>query len=89
MPDAVSDEELEALAMPADPDRPIDRDAVPFSFSTERPDAVCCPTGTCPSASSPVRGRVRRTLVGGIVLALLVINGVGLCVTSGFVELAW
>jgi len=40
-------------------------------------------------ASSPLRGRVRRALARGIVLALMVINGAGLCVTSGFVELAW
>jgi hypothetical protein len=85
---AVSDAELEALAMLADPDRPLDADAVPFSFSTGESGGLL-PDWYMPAAASPVRGRVRRTLVGGIVLALLVINGVGLCVTSGFVELAW
>ena len=82
----MSDRELEALAMQADPDRPLDPDAVPLSLSTDETDGLL-PDWYMPVASSPVRGRVRRTLAGGIVLALLVINGVGLCVTSGFVEL--
>ena len=82
----MSDRELEALAMQADPDRPLDPDAVPLSLSTEETNGLL-PDWYMPVASSPVRGRVRRTLAGGIVLALLVINGVGLCVTSGFVEL--
>ena len=84
----MSDHELEALAMQADPDRPLDPDAVPFSWTTDETGGVL-PDWYMPAPSSPVRGRVRRTVVGGIVLALLVINGAGLCVTSGFVELAW
>ena len=84
----MSDHELEALAMQADPDRPLDPDAVPFSWTTDETGGVL-PDWYMPAASSPVRGRVRRTVVGGIVLALLLINGAGLCVTSGFVELAW
>jgi hypothetical protein len=85
---AVSDHELEALAMRGDPDSPLDPDAVPFSLSTEETGGLL-PDWYMPVASSPVRGRVRRTLARGTVLALIVINGAGLCVTSGFVELAW
>jgi hypothetical protein len=72
--------------MLVDPDLPLDPDAVPFSA----PEAGgLLPDWYMPVASSRVRGRVRRTLARGIVLALLVVNGAGLCVTSGFVELAW
>ena len=74
--------------MRADPDQPLDPDAVPFSVPTDEAGGLL-PDWYMPVASSPVRGRVRRTVVGGIVVALLVINGVGLCVTSGFVEIAW
>lgn len=84
---AVSDDELEALAMAADPDSPLDPDAVPFSVATEEADGLL-PDWYMPVASSPVRSKGRRMMARGIVLALIVINGAGLCVTSGFVELA-
>lgn len=74
--------------MAADPDRPLDADAVPFSASTDETDGLL-PDWYMPGASTPVRGPVRRTLVGGLVVAFLLINGAGLCVTSGFVEVAW
>jgi hypothetical protein len=84
---AVPDHELEALAMLADPDSPLDPDALPFSVSADETGGLL-PDWYMPVAS-PVRGRVRRTVARGIVVALIVINGAGLCVTSGFVELAW
>ncbi len=34
-------------------------------------------------------GKARRLLLGGVVLALVVINGAGLCVTYGIPEIAW
>jgi hypothetical protein len=42
-----------------------------------------------PAATARVRGRARRGLIAGIVLALVVINSVGLCVTYGLAEIAW
>jgi hypothetical protein len=83
----VSDLELEALAMRADPNSPLDPDAVPFSVSAEGTGGPL-PDWYMPAAAA-VRGPVRRTVARGVVLALIVINGAGLCVTSGFVELAW
>jgi hypothetical protein len=42
-----------------------------------------------PAATGRARGRGRRGLIAGIVLALVVINSVGLCVTYGLAEIAW
>jgi hypothetical protein len=84
----VSDDELETLAMAADPDRPLDADAVPFAVPGDEPSGLL-PDWYMPVATAPVRGRVRRVVVGGVVAGLLAVNAVGLCVTSGFVELAW
>ena len=84
----VSDDELAALAMAADPDETIDPDAVPFSLNTDAAGGLL-PDWYMPAAASPVRGPVRRVLIGGIVLAALVVNAAGLCVTYGFPEIAW
>ena len=74
--------------MAAGSDQSVDADAVPISFSIDAAGGLL-PDWYMPAASSPVRGPVRRALIGGIVLALLVINSVGLCVTYGFAEIAW
>jgi hypothetical protein len=80
----VSDEELAAEALAADPDTVVADDAVPF----ERP------TGRLPDWYMPASGPIRRTtprVVGvvGIIAALVVVNGAGLCVTYGWPEIAW
>jgi hypothetical protein len=41
------------------------------------------------SITVSTRSRTRRGLIAGIVLALVVINSVGLCVTYGVAEIAW
>lgn len=84
----MSDDELGVLAMAADPDSPIDPDAVPISLGIDDEGGLL-PAWYMPAASSPVRGPVRRVVIGGIVLALLVVNAAGLCVTYGFPEIAW
>ena len=81
---ALDDDELTALALAADPDRPFDRDAVPIT----QPHGLL-PDWYMPAPMSVGRGSGRRWLLGAIVLALLVVNGAGLCVTYGFPEIAW
>ena len=83
----MGDDELAALALAADPDQPLSPDAVPF-----RPDGE--PAGLLPAWYMPVpmaraAGRRRRWVIGTITLALVVINGAGLCVTYGIAEIAW
>jgi len=82
----ITDEELAAEAMAADPNVPIDDDAEPFGG---RPDA-----GLLPEWYMPINGPMRRTLtrrivVVGIIVSLLIVNGAGLCVTYGLPEIAW
>ena len=50
--------------------------------------------GCLPAWYMPVDGPIRRTrsrrvVVIGIIVALLVVNGAGLCVTYGLPEIAW
>ena len=82
----ITDEELEAEALAADPNAPIDDDAEPFGGQQE--------AGLLPEWYMPVDGTIRRTrsrrvVVIGIIVALLVVNGAGLCVTYGLPEIAW
>jgi hypothetical protein len=80
----ITDEELAAEALAADPDVVVADDAVPFES----------PTGLLPDWYMPAPGPIRRTrprmvAVVGIIVALLIVNGVGLCVTYGLPEIAW
>ncbi len=82
----ITDEELEAEALAADPDAPVEHDAEPFGVTPE--------PGLLPAWYMPVNGPVRRTrsrriAVVGIIVSLLVVNGAGLCVTYGLPEIAW
>jgi hypothetical protein len=83
----IADDELTALALAADPDQPLDRDAVPISWQIE--DAALLPAWYMPTPTSTGSGPARRWLLGAIVLVLVVINGAGLCVTYGPPEIAW
>ena len=85
----VNDEELAAEAMAADPDVEVPDDAVPFSERTgEHPDGLL-PDWYMPAPRSFRRTRPRVVAVVGLVLALLLVNAAGLCVTSGWPEIAW
>ena len=84
--EVITDDELAALALAADPDQPVDPDAVPIQLTSgmsgQLPEWYMPPTST-------VRGSARRLLLGGLVVALVVINGAGLCITYGVPEIAW
>lgn len=84
----LDDDELTALALAADPDQPIDPDAVPFAFGDDASSGLL-PAWYMPSPASAGRGPWRRRVLGAMVLILVVINGAGLCVTYGFPEIAW
>lgn len=86
--DGILDDELTALALAADPDQPVDPDALPISLSTAATSGLL-PEWYMPASSSTRRGRAGRALLGALVLMLVMINAVGLCVTYGFPEIAW
>jgi hypothetical protein len=83
----ISDDELAALALAADPDQLADPDAVPIpqttpAMSGQLPEWYMPPMSTA-------RGTARRVLLGGLVVVLVLISGAGLCVTYGLPEIAW
>ncbi len=82
----ISDEELTALALAADPDAAVDDDAVPFAG-----DADDAPDGLLPAWYMPRprqrAGRSRRVVFAVFIGALILVNGVGLCVTYGLPEI--
>jgi hypothetical protein len=83
----LTDEELTALALAADPDAPLPDDAVPFGGPTGKG------IGLLPSwYMSPVvrsgRKRRYRIAVGAVVVAFVTIDLFGLCATYGPLVLA-
>ena len=85
----ISDDELAALALAADPDAPIAADAEPWPLPGDT--AGLLPSWYMPAAVRSARAARsgRRAVVALVVGALLVVSGAGLCVTSGFPEIAW
>jgi hypothetical protein len=86
--DGVTEDDLVALALAADPDQPLDPEAIPISSAFETPRGLL-PDWYMPTPMSVGRGRTRRWILGALALILVVINGAGLCVTYGFPEIAW
>jgi hypothetical protein len=80
--DAFTDAELTALALAADPDQPLDRDAVPWSISPVGADGAL-PLWYMPPAMARVGPRWRTPVVVTIVAAFILINALGLCITYG------
>jgi len=82
----ITDEELEAEALAADPDSPLAADAEPFGGA---PDSGLLPEWYMPIDGPVRRTRTRRIVVVGVIVSLVVVNGAGLCVTYGLPEIAW
>ena len=82
----ISDAELEALALAADPDAPLDPDAVPFD-PYGLGDGTLLPSWYMPVPHRSERSRRTTAVVALVVLAILVVNAVGLCVTYGHLEI--
>jgi hypothetical protein len=83
----ISDDELTALALAADPDAPIPDDAVPFCASVGLA-AELLPSWYMPPPSLR-RSRKRTIVFAGIVFSLLIIDVMGLCVTYGVPDPVW
>ncbi|HEY4376595.1 MAG TPA: hypothetical protein VGM93_05530 [Acidimicrobiales bacterium] len=89
--EAITDEELTALALAADPHAALAGDAVSLWDANGATDPGLLPdwymptTGTGPRT---VRSWKKRAVLWTIVIALLLINAAGLCVTYGRVVIA-
>ncbi len=80
----ISDDELTAEALAADPEQAIDDDAVPFGgdggFSL-------LPEWYMPPSGRPRHARIAAAIVLLIVGSLLLAEAFGLCLTSGRIEI--
>jgi len=86
-PELLSDEELAELAMAADPGAPLGPDAVPWNFGYGSARNLL-PDWYMPIPTARGRGRPTRVVVVSIVVSIVVICAFGLCITSGFLQLA-
>ena len=78
----LTDEELTALALAADPDAPLPHDAVPFSPDGTA-DGALLPGWYMPTPVRVARTRGRVVAAIAVVAGLVVINALGLCITYG------
>jgi hypothetical protein len=85
--DPITDEELTALALAADPDQPLDATAVPLAVYLAQVPGVL-PGWYMPPAMAACGNRWRTPVIVAIVLAFLMIEAWGLCSTYGQVVLA-
>jgi hypothetical protein len=82
-----SDDELTALALAADPEAPLDADALPWYFGygfAVNP----LPEWYMPRPMAARRGRGTTIVVASVVIGMVVVCAFGLCITSGFLQLA-
>jgi hypothetical protein len=77
-----TDAELTALALAADPDVPLDEDAVPLTSYGDQSGGGL-PEWYMPAVTARRGRRGRTAVVLAIVVAFLVIEAVGLCSTYG------
>jgi len=82
VPDVISDEELTALALAADPDQPLDADAVPLSvYLANSPGPL--PEWYMAPVMARHSGPRQRAVILSMVGAFLLIEAFGLCSTYG------
>jgi len=84
---ALSDEELTALALAADPDAPLSDDAVPIGIHLAQL-GCSLPLWYMPPAMSRGGRRWKAPVVLAVVSAFLLIDAMGLCNTYGILSLA-
>jgi hypothetical protein len=80
----LTDDELTAQALAADPDRPIDDDVPPWS-----PTATgLMPDWYMPASLPRHRGGWRAWVAVAVIVGLVAINAAGLCITYGHLVIA-
>lgn len=86
----LSDDELTVLALAADPCEQVGDDAVAVDLSGGRgAGAALLPDWYMPVPQVHGANRPRVMVFSVVVLSLLVLNGLGLCVTYGKIVIAW
>lgn len=81
--DLLSDEELTALALSAEPGAPLAADAIPIELYLGTAGAASLPAWYMAPPVARLRGRATRLVILALVTAFLVIEAFGLCSTYG------
>jgi len=84
---ALSEAELTELALAADPSAPISPDAVPIGQHLAQ-FALALPEWYMPPAMARSGPKWRIPVIGTIIAAFVIIEGLGLCNTYGLLSLA-
>ena len=79
--DGLTEDELTAQALAADPDEPLDEDARPFRMD-DAPDSVL-PSWYMPPVVAGRSTPARRAIALSIVGAAFLVNALGFCLTYG------
>ncbi len=82
----ISDEELAALALAADPDLPLGDGAMPFR-SLQNEGTPLLPDWYMPVSASRARRDWRSRVAISIAVGMVFINAFGICVTNGFPQI--
>ena len=77
-----TDGELTVLALAADPDQLVDSGAIPFTIDTAGGDQLL-PPWYMPAPMARTRNRRQTAIAVVVVVAFLLIEALGLCVTYG------
>lgn len=82
----ISDEELTALALAADPHPVLGPDATPW----QPPGAMSglLPDWYMPTPLTSRRGPAVKVAIGLVIASFILVNALGLCITYGFITLA-
>ena len=83
----LTEAELTALALAADPNAPLNEDAIPLSMHLAQ-FAGALPEWYMPAAMARNGSRWRVPVIGTIVAAFVLIEGLGLCNTYGILSFA-
>lgn len=84
----ISDAELEAQALAADPDAPLDSHAVSIWSMNNDGASSPLPEWYMPAAMAGIGSRWRRRVAIALIVAFVLLYAYGLCSTYGRVEFA-
>ena len=84
----ITDDELTALALAADPNAPLAADAVPLRLLNAEGEPLL-PEWYMPASAGRVRRDWRSRVAISMAVGIVLINACGICITNGFAELPW